>query len=208
MDIVGLWNKITSWPAGEFQDFNNTNDYRKFFWLRNKTAENGNGCQIRDAVHANSTFTYIPIPKPMQQLYISRIPREAFGDEKFDTRKSPNTVKNQHKWALTFKARGHSSHCSNNEEDNRVDKQKQSPCHCSEISTHEGKVSLINSLRHSFTTHVALTIIRRQLCRKRLEETGTYRILGHMWFALCISDISAYVGERWSCRGVIIPTFF
>lgn len=47
-------------------------------------------------------FTDIAVPKPTQQLYMSRIPHEAFGDEKFDTRKSPNTVKKLTLMSINF----------------------------------------------------------------------------------------------------------
>lgn len=50
-------------------------------------------------------FTDIAIPKPTQQLYMPRIPHEAFGDEKFDTRKSPNTVKQSTQMSMNFQGK-------------------------------------------------------------------------------------------------------
>ena len=47
-------------------------------------------------------FTDIAIPKPTQQLYMSKIPHEAFGDEKFDTRRFPNTVKKSTQMSINF----------------------------------------------------------------------------------------------------------
>lgn len=128
--LQGNWHcsfvkNITFWPAGESEAFNCLKKYyRKFFWLGNKSAGNVNGCQTRDAVHVNSTLQTLLFQSLHNNCKCPEFLTKLLVMRNLTPAGLQTQLKNQHKWALTFKVREYLIHCSNNEEKNRVDKSR------------------------------------------------------------------------------------